>query len=142
MDFERLQRIYEDQFIDRAWWGHFNISGAPVNKSFHTVNLVGIVAACAKLALHITGEIPRIRTIEQSSQFVGKSCKNCIEYQDFAFGYTGRYKSKCPVWKFYSRTGTSALYPRGYRGQRSQEVYPCTNRFLHMLKTAGWNPNW
>lgn len=60
MDFQRLERIYEEQFIDREWWGNFQLSASPVKKTFGKVTLPDLTAICAKIALHITGEIPRI----------------------------------------------------------------------------------
>lgn len=60
MNFQQLERIYEDQFIDRKWWGNFQLPASPVKKTFDKVTLPDLTAICAKIALHITGEIPRI----------------------------------------------------------------------------------
>lgn len=60
MDFRRLERIYEEQFIDRSWWGNFTITEPPVKKSLGSARLADLVAVCAKIALRMTGEIPRI----------------------------------------------------------------------------------
>lgn len=60
MDTGRLERIYEEQFIEREWWGDFPKPGQVVKKDFSGISVTDLVAICAKIALHITGEIPRI----------------------------------------------------------------------------------
>lgn len=60
MDTGRLERIYEEQFIDRDWWGDFPQAENVVQKDFSGVEMSALVAVCAKIALNVTGEIPRI----------------------------------------------------------------------------------
>ena len=134
MDFERLQRIYEDQFIDRAWWGHFNISGAPVNKSFHTVNIVGIVAACAKLALHITGEIPRIVLSNKAPNLSVNPAKIALNIKILRLDIPEDIKVNALFGSFIHELG-HLLYTREDIGAREARRYtPVQTGFLHMLE--------
>lgn len=60
MDWGRLERIYEEQFIDREWWGDFPQADRVVKKDFSVLSVTDLVAICAKIGLHITGEIPHM----------------------------------------------------------------------------------
>lgn len=55
-----LERIFEDQYIDREWWGDFPVSAALVGKNIHFKSLPHLVAVSGKIALHLVGEIPSI----------------------------------------------------------------------------------
>lgn len=55
-----LERIFEDQYIDREWWGDFPAPVAWVGKNIHFKSLSDLVAVSGKIALHLLGEIPSI----------------------------------------------------------------------------------
>lgn len=60
MDFQRIEEIYEEQFIDRDWWGNFPPARNLLDRDLGTTDLLKLIPVCAKIAFHVTGEIPKM----------------------------------------------------------------------------------
>ena len=60
MDFRRIEEIYEEQFIDRDWWGNFPTARNLLDRDLGTTDLLKLIPVCAKIAFHVTGEIPKL----------------------------------------------------------------------------------
>lgn len=60
MDFRRIEEIYDEQFIDRDWWGDFPTARNLLDRDLGTTDILKLVPVCAKIAYHITGEIPKM----------------------------------------------------------------------------------
>ena len=60
MDFRRIEEIYDEQFIDRDWWGDFPTARNLLDRDLGTTDILKLVPVCAKIAYHVTGEIPKM----------------------------------------------------------------------------------
>ncbi|WP_303181122.1 hypothetical protein [uncultured Butyricimonas sp.] len=60
MDFRRIEEIYDEQFIDRDWWGDFPAARNLLDRDLGTTDILKLIPVCAKIAYHITGEIPKM----------------------------------------------------------------------------------
>ena len=60
MDYRRIEEIYDEQFIDRDWWGNFPSARNLLDRDLGTTDLLKLVPVCARIAFHVTGEIPKM----------------------------------------------------------------------------------
>lgn len=60
MDYRRIEEIYDEQFIDRDWWGNFPTARNLLDRDLGTTDLLKLVPVCARIAFHVTGEIPKM----------------------------------------------------------------------------------
>ncbi|KIO46023.1 hypothetical protein [Sanguibacteroides justesenii] len=60
MDFRKIEEIYEEQFMDRDWWGNFPRARNLVDRNLGTTDILTLVPVCARIAYHVTGEIPKM----------------------------------------------------------------------------------
>lgn len=68
-----LERIFEDQYIDREWWGDFPTPVAWVGKNIHFKSLSDLVAVSGKNCSAFIRRNPFPCIIQQSSAFVRQS---------------------------------------------------------------------
>lgn len=58
---EEIERIYNQDVLDRNWWGDFSGAREIVEKDFpETAGIYQLMPVCARIALHMAGELPRI----------------------------------------------------------------------------------
>lgn len=58
---EEIEAIYSGDVLDRRWWGDFPEPLDLLGKDFpETSNIYQLMPVCARIALHMTGELPRI----------------------------------------------------------------------------------
>lgn len=58
---EEIERIYHQDLLDRKWWGEFPESLELLDKDLpETSNIYQLMPVCARIALHMAGELPRI----------------------------------------------------------------------------------
>lgn len=56
-----IEEIYNRDVLDRSWWGDFPESLELLGKDFpETSNIYQLMPVCARIALHMAGELPRI----------------------------------------------------------------------------------
>lgn len=56
-----IEEIYQSDVLDRAWWGNFPEPLDLLKKDFpETSNIYQLMPVCARIALHMAGELPRI----------------------------------------------------------------------------------
>lgn len=56
-----IEEIYQRDVLDRNWWGDFPEPLGVLGKDFpETSDIYRLMPVCARIALHITGELPRI----------------------------------------------------------------------------------
>lgn len=60
MDYRWIEEIYDEQFIDRDWWGNFPTARNLLDRDLGTTDLLKLVPVCARIAFHVTGEIPKM----------------------------------------------------------------------------------
>lgn len=60
MNFRRIEEIYEEQFIDRDWWGEFPATRNLLDRDLGTTDILALIPVCARIAFHVTGEIPKL----------------------------------------------------------------------------------
>ena len=60
MDYRRIEEIYDEQFIDRDWWGNFPAARNLLDRDLGTTDLLKLIPVCARIAFHVTGEIPKM----------------------------------------------------------------------------------
>ena len=60
MDYRRIEEIYDEQFIDRDWWGNFPAARNLLDRNLGTTDLLKLIPVCARIAFHVTGEIPKM----------------------------------------------------------------------------------
>lgn len=60
MNFRKIEEIYEEQFMDRDWWGDFPRARNLVDRNLGTTDILALVPVCARIAYHVTGEIPKM----------------------------------------------------------------------------------
>lgn len=56
-----IEDIYHQEVLDRAWWGNFPEAEGVIGKDFpETSDIYRLMPVCARITLHIAGELPRI----------------------------------------------------------------------------------
>ena len=60
MDYRRIEEIYDEQFIDRDWWGNFPATRNLLDRNLGTTDLLKLIPVCVRIAFHVTGEIPKM----------------------------------------------------------------------------------
>lgn len=56
-----IEEIYRGDVLDRGWWGDFQEPLELLDKDFpETSNIYQLMPVCARIALHMAGELPRI----------------------------------------------------------------------------------
>lgn len=60
MDLKRIIQIYEEQYIDRGWWGDFPRPAELTERNFDTTDITKLVPICARIAFRMIGEIPKV----------------------------------------------------------------------------------
>lgn len=70
---EEIEEIYRCEVLDRSWWGDFPEPLDLLGKDFpETANIYQLMPVCARIALHMVGELPRIvfaREVNASARF-------------------------------------------------------------------------
>ena len=80
MDFRRIEEIYDEQFIDRDWWGDFPVARNLLDRDLGTTDILKLIPVCAKIAYHITGEIPKMVLSNPISCRITNSIKRLAIY--------------------------------------------------------------
>ena len=58
---DEIEKIYNQDVLDRNWWGDFSGTLEIVEKDFpETSGIYQLMPVCARIALHMAGELPRI----------------------------------------------------------------------------------
>ena len=58
---EEIESLYQEVELDRRWWGELPDTGDLLDKDFpQTADIYQLMPVCARIALHITGELPRV----------------------------------------------------------------------------------
>ena len=58
---QEIEELFYRDVLDRRWWGVFPDGLDVVDKDFpETSNIYQLMPVCAKIALHMTGELPRV----------------------------------------------------------------------------------
>ena len=58
---EEIESLYQEVELDRRWWGELPDTGDLLDKDFpQTVDIYQLMPVCARIALHITRELPRV----------------------------------------------------------------------------------
>lgn len=61
MSGEKIEELFCSDILDKRWWGDFPEALDVVDKDFpETSNIYQLMPVCAKIALHMTGELPRV----------------------------------------------------------------------------------
>ena len=53
MDYRRIEEIYDEQFIDRDWWGNFPMARNLLDRDLGTTDLLKLVPGCGGSAFHV-----------------------------------------------------------------------------------------
>lgn len=134
MDFRRLERIYEEQYIDREWWGEFSPSARLVKPVFEVKSLTDLAAICAKIAFYITGEIPRIEFTNKAPNLLLNPTKITINIKLLRLDIPWEIRIKALFGCFVHELG-HLLYTRQDIEQRENKRYSENQLyFLHMLE--------
>ena len=58
---EEIESVYSRDVLDRNWWGNFPEPLDLLGKDFpKTADIYRLMPVCARIALHMGGELPRI----------------------------------------------------------------------------------
>ena len=58
---QEIEELFYRDVLDRRWWGVFPDGLEVVDKDFpETSNIYQLMPVCAKIALHMAGELPRV----------------------------------------------------------------------------------
>lgn len=58
---EDIESVYGRDVLDRSWWGDFPEALDLLGKDFpHTSDIYRLMPVCARIALHMAGELPRV----------------------------------------------------------------------------------
>ncbi len=61
MSREEFEKLFRSDALDRKWWGDFPEMSDVVDKDFpETSDIYQLMPVCAKIALYMTGELPRV----------------------------------------------------------------------------------
>ena len=61
MNRTEIEAIYRQEALDRDWWGDFPEPQELLGKDFpETSNVYSLLPVCARIALQVTGELPRV----------------------------------------------------------------------------------
>lgn len=134
MDFGRLERIYEEQFIDRNWWGCFPQAEAVVRKDFPVSRLTDLVAVCVRIARHMTGEIPRMVLSNKAPNLAINPEKITLNIKLLRLNLPEEIKVNALFGCFIHELG-HLIYTRKEIREQGEKAYPpLQNSLLHMIE--------
>jgi len=128
---QEIERVYHQLIPDRSWWGNFPEAWDVIERDLpETADLRRLMPVCARIALHIAGELPRLIFSGEANAVV---CFDQVVLNPEILSLQVREKIRSEVFfgQYIHRLG-HLCYSRGvyekYRFDRQQKY------FLHLIE--------
>lgn len=129
-----LERIFEDQYIEREWWGDFPVPSAWIGKNIHFKSLSDLTAVSAKIALYLLGEIPSIVLSNKAPCLSATPSKIALNIKLLRLNLPEDIKTEALFGCFIHELA-HAMYTRRDWEAAGQKSYPKSlSGFIHLIE--------
>lgn len=128
---EEIEVLYARNALEKSWWGNFPEAFEVLEKDFpETANIYRLMPVCARIALHLTGELPRIlytKEVNYPTDFK----EVIIDSEILSMKVSEKIRSKV-FFGFFIHQLAHICYSRGIF-----QAYHCTNQeryIIHLIE--------
>lgn len=108
---EEIEAIYSRDVLDRSWWGNFPEPLDVLGKDFpKTSDIFQLMPVCARIALHMAGELPRITFSKEGGTKMDFSAV-VMNPEILSLKVTDKIPVGSIFWTVYPSGGTYLLQP-------------------------------